>query len=270
MTSGFPAALGRPLASGRTAEVFPWPNGWVLKLYRPGWGRREAEHEAQVTRAAHAAKLPAPAVGDVVEISGRAGLLLGRADGPSLLSLLVRKPWTVGYAARLMAQLHAEMHEQSVPDLPPLRSRLDGRIRAARLPSDVEASILRRLAHLPDGERICHGDFHPDNIIMTSRGPIIIDWVDACRGDPAADVARTLLLARIATPSGLLARILTDLARSRFCALYLREYLRRRHQPADSIYAWLPVVAAGRWREGVEGEHRALERMIHRGQAPRK
>jgi thiamine kinase-like enzyme len=41
---------------------------------------------------------------------------------------------------------------------------------------------------------MCHGDLHPGNVIMAGDGPVIIDWFDASRGDPVADIARTSLL----------------------------------------------------------------------------
>ncbi len=35
---------------------------------------------------------------------------------------------------------------------------------------------------------IIHGDLHPENIIITEKGAAIIDWSDACLGDPLRDV----------------------------------------------------------------------------------
>src|ERR1044071_5794670 len=42
--------------------------------------------------------------------------------------------------------------------------------------------------------RLCHGDMHPSNVILAPDGPMIVDWFDASRGEPVADVARTCLL----------------------------------------------------------------------------
>jgi len=43
------------------------------------------------------------------------------------------------------------------------------------------------LRELPDGEALCHGDFHPRNVIVDGDELTIIDWVDASSGPPAAD-----------------------------------------------------------------------------------
>ena len=39
--------------------------------------------------------------------------------------------------------------------------------------------LLAWLDTLPDGQRFCHGDYHPGNVILTKAGPIVIDWMTA-------------------------------------------------------------------------------------------
>src|SRR5215471_10254672 len=56
---------------------------------------------------------------------------------------------------------------------------------------------LTRLANMPEGDRLCHGDFHPINVLGEISRPVVIDWPDACSGDPAADVCRSYLLLRL-------------------------------------------------------------------------
>src|SRR5688572_16547194 len=100
-----------PIAEGRTAELYEWGPGQILKLYRPEWSSRVAVHEAHITRLVHASGLLVPAVGDLIEINGRAGLVFERADGPSLWDVSRRRPWMlVGAAPRLLATLHASLH----------------------------------------------------------------------------------------------------------------------------------------------------------------
>ena len=54
---------------------------------------------------------------------------------------------------------------------------------------------MERLAGLPDGDQLCHGDFRPDNLVLTASGPVVLDWMTATRGVPVADVVRTLMAA---------------------------------------------------------------------------
>ncbi|MDT0173806.1 phosphotransferase [Exiguobacterium sp. BRG2] len=53
--------------------------------------------------------------------------------------------------------------------------------------------------HVPPQQGLLHGDFHFQNIIVAINETfVVIDWHDATTGPPIADVARTLLLLRIA------------------------------------------------------------------------
>lgn len=60
--------------------------------------------------------------------------------------------------------------------------------------TDTKRTVLAVLGEMPDDERLCHGNFHPDNVLMTLQGPVIIGWMDATRGSPLVDIARTSLL----------------------------------------------------------------------------
>ncbi|MFI1467891.1 phosphotransferase family protein [Streptomyces wuyuanensis] len=52
-----------------------------------------------------------------------------------------------------------------------------------------------------------HLDLHPGNVILTQRGPVVIDWCNAGAGDPAADVAMTMVTVGSADVPGLAARL---------------------------------------------------------------
>ena len=69
------------MALGRTAEIYPWTEGWVLKLFYEWFPRDGAAYEARIARAVHAAGLPVPAAGNLVEVEGRMGLEYERVDG---------------------------------------------------------------------------------------------------------------------------------------------------------------------------------------------
>jgi aminoglycoside phosphotransferase (APT) family kinase protein len=58
------------------------------------------------------------------------------------------------------------------------------------LSQETKSTILASLGELPNGNVICHGDFHPKNVLITTEGPVIIDWADATLGHPLADVDR--------------------------------------------------------------------------------
>src|SRR5262249_53217845 len=140
---------------------------------------------------------PAPQVGEVVEVSGRAGVIYERISGPSLLTDLVDHPTHLRKIMRALAEAHANLHQRTVANLPRVRGMLAQRATSvSKLTEAQQRAVLRALGALPDGEALCHGDYHPDNVLLSSRGPLVIDWENAALGDPLADVARTLMLFR--------------------------------------------------------------------------
>jgi thiamine kinase len=247
-------SLGKPIAQGLTAEVYVWDETRILKLLCDGRSPAQVAYEARIARAVHAAGLPVPAVGDIVEVNGRHGLLYARVDGLSMLDSMSQQRWTLSHSARLWAELHADMHARStVPELPSQRAELAKHIRAAQmLPPDLQRAALRALDTLPDGDRLCHGDFWPGNVLMSSRGPIIIDWICATRGNPLADVARSsvLLLGGLASP--LISRAQKALLR-RVHRTYLQRYFQLRPEGQAQCHAWQPIVAAAQLSENVPG-----------------
>jgi uncharacterized protein (TIGR02172 family) len=254
------ADLGAPIARGRTAEIYVWQPGWVIKLFLPRYSRTSVEHEADIARKVWATGLRAPAIDQVVAVDGRYGILYEQVDGTSLLQKLRRQPWQLVAIARLMGRLHADMHSRPAPTLPALRDRLPRRIeQAAPLPARLRPKVLATLQQLPDGDVLCHGDFHPDNILETAQGPIIIDWNDATHGHPLADVARTLVLARFGTSPDPAVRFTAEQAmRWLLRAVYLFNYRRRRPYERAMLRQWLIPVAAARLAENITEEEPQL------------
>jgi tRNA A-37 threonylcarbamoyl transferase component Bud32 len=62
------------------------------------------------------------------------------------------------------------------------------------------ADLLCRLHELPGS--IVHLDLHPENVLLTERGPVVIDWHNAGEGPADLDTAFTaLILAQVAIGS---------------------------------------------------------------------
>ncbi len=86
-----------------------------------------------------------------------------------------------------------------------------------------------------------HLDLHPLNVIMSARGPVVIDWPNAKRGHWAVDVADAWLILSAATPpsSGLMLRLI-NYFRGRFVKVFTSRF------DLDAVRTVLPVAAARR------------------------
>ena len=113
---------------------------------------------------------------------------------------------------------------------------------------------------LPDGDSVCHADFHPKNVMISESGLIVIDWVHAMRGNFHADVANTLLGLR---PRNLKRSSLrSSLAHAVFRKIYLREYLKRNAADRNQISAFLLPVAVAHLGEDLHGDSAHKERWM--------
>ena len=257
------------IGEGREAEIFAWDDGTVLRLLRPGIDPARAQGEAAAMRAAAAGGVDVPRVRGTTTVEGRAGLVMDRVDGPDLITLMGRRPWTIPRAARIVGVAQARMHDVvAPPDLDDLRSHARFKIEAtADLPADLAEFALATLDSLPDGDRLCHGDVHPGNVLLGSQGPAVIDWTNATRGDVAGDLARTRLMLQLGAVQEYMPAVIRHLSafgRRSFFRLYVRAYTRARPIDADLVDRWEIVRAADRLYEGIEAERPALLALLER------
>ncbi len=262
-----PLHLGPRIAEGRTAEIFRLEEGRVLKLFRPGWGEGDARYEGAKAAAVHAAGLPAPAVHGITQVAGRFGIVYEEIVGRPLMESLQRRPWALRGTARLLADLHLQVHTTEIPTLPRVADRLTRAIeRAPRLAEEERESLLALLGHLPVDNAVCHGDFHPGNVYLTERGPIILDWMDAAQGNPLADVARTAVLFRAAVlPRDMPGRRVVEIIRRAFLRAYLRRYFTAASTAPGQLDAWIAVAAGARLAERIPGEEKRLLALVAAG-----
>ena len=237
---------GRLLATGQRAEVFVWGDR-VLKLYRFAAAKNTAFRKAAIHAAVEALGLPVPTVWCVQEIDGRWGIVFDRVSGVSFAEQMRGDVGAIPEYLQLLSRLHARIHAHAGSEFSKLKGWLALNIaRAMLLDEPRKQMLLNGLRDMPDGDRLCHGDFHPMNVLGKTSQPIVIDWPNACRGDPAGDACRSYLILKLHVD---------EVARP-----YLDAYCRVTGVPRQNILEWLPYVAAARLAEDVPGEqHRLLE-----------
>ncbi|HEY1619240.1 MAG TPA: aminoglycoside phosphotransferase family protein [Streptosporangiaceae bacterium] len=107
---------------------------------------------------------------------------------------------------------------------------------------------------------VCHGDFHPANLLISAGQVRVIDWTDAGIGDRHADIARTAWVFRLAAVAAprraqrFLLGALGPLAASVYLAAYQREL------PIDPerLSLWLPLHLLHAWAMAASAERDAV------------
>ena len=261
--------LEEPIALGRTAEIYSYGEGKVLKLFLATTPQPWIDKEIETGRYIQDTPLPVPKVYERVTINDREGVVYESIEGSSLLNELATKPWNVIRYARLLAKLHVQIHEVQAPtNLETQQDWARGGIpNSEKISEELKAKVLHLLNSMPNGHQICHGDFHPGNIIITQRGPVIIDWMTVSQGVACGDVARTATILEAATvPEGTPLRWLLEWIRKLFLTNYLKTYFQLNPDEKPSLPAWQAIMAANFLADvSVPGEEAELMAIIDRG-----
>jgi aminoglycoside phosphotransferase (APT) family kinase protein len=224
---------GTLVGAGRNADVYDVGGGRVLRRYRDGRDAAAVDREARVMAHARAHGVPVP---EVFDVTG-SDIVMERAMGPTMLDVLGRQPWTLRRQARLLARLHETVHQ--APALPGLRAPCGD--------EDLDSQVL------------LHRDLHPMNVILTSAGPVIIDWEGAARGPAMYDVAWTWVIIASSEVQG------TGLALAAVRAMQaqLTRSFVRAAGPIDQV--WRAQAVRDRLLDGnvLPAERARLERLPH-------
>jgi len=155
---------GDLIASGRDADVFAYGNGPVLRRSRHG---RSLATEAKTREFVRSHGYPAPEIFDLSDDD--VDLVMERIGGPSMVDAAGSRPRKIRSYGRSLAELHSSLHALPAPAW---------------------------VANAPFGssERLVHMDLHPLNALLSKNGPVVIDWPNAGRGEPAIDAAVTWIL----------------------------------------------------------------------------
>jgi aminoglycoside phosphotransferase (APT) family kinase protein len=161
-------APGELIGAGRSADVYALGARRVLRRYRVPI---DVAAEARLMQYLAASGYPVPEVYDADGLD----IVMERLDGPDMLADLGRRPWLIPRHARTLADLHDRLHQITAPAGWP------------QVPGPAGGA--------PGENRVVlHLDLHPGNVMLTSRGPVVIDWVGARAGIGGADVAMAYLI----------------------------------------------------------------------------
>ena len=219
------------------------------------------ERESAVLAFVAARGFPAPApLATVVSESenpvGLPWMVLPRLPGVPLLTVVAKAPWAAPARMRELAAIQAQLHAIPIDGAPlDTTGPLVDRWFAERGPeieglgdarADAVYETLRRRAGIVRDEApvMCHGDFHPLNVLScrTDAGwrHAVIDWTDAVLGDRHFDVARTLALFRVAAiaAGSTVERVALQVAAPGLARTYRRAYERVHPLDADRLAYW--------------------------------
>ena len=254
--------LGKLIGQGRTAEIYEISKSKVLKLFRPSFPMGASDYEYRIVSKLSNQKLPIPNAEEVITVNNRKGIIYERIYGPTMMQVIASNPLRMKNEAKRMAELHRSIQVNIEFDFPSQRIRTAENIKKTNLLNDeLKDALLEKLHLLPNESFLCHGDFHPDNIIVSKDKLWVIDWTNATVGDLFSDIARTKILLKYAVLSGhepWFMKVLISKVRLKFYNEYFLQYLRLVDGKKHDIDVWEAPVAASRLVELIPQKEKDL------------
>ncbi|MGM0845684.1 MAG: aminoglycoside phosphotransferase family protein [Bacillota bacterium] len=236
--------LGKPIASGNTADIFLYKNK-AIKIFKDHLPNSEAQNEAIKQKIAHCAGLPVPEVIEVTNINGKQAIIMEYVEGKTLGELFFDDKNKAEKYLKMSIDIQQQIHRIIPQSLESMNDKLFNQIKSVpQLNESVKSNLLKKMALFSYESRLCHGDFHLYNLISTDDEIVIIDWVDSSSGDIRADVYRTYLL---------YSQFNKNLAEK-----YLEIYCKESGLLRSEIFEWAPIIAAARLSEGGSFEDEML------------
>lgn len=256
------------IGQGNTAEIFLYGPGTVLKLFRDQFPESGVLKEWRVTRAVQTVYSRMPKALRLVSCGERSGILYELAEGQDLFRMIGSEPFLLFSTGKKLAEIHTEIHGKTISGILTVKEKLLQEIGWVNdLSDDEKRKITDRLLLLPDGDRLCHFDFHPGNIMVSGGKLLVLDWLTACSGEPAADIARTCLLLKYGEVRNgdRLSRLILSITKVCIRRSYMRNIRRLSGITRDEIRRWILPAAAARLSEWLtEHERKRLLKLIRR------
>ena len=185
---------GEVIGIGNTATIYDLEDGKVLKLFHHGYSKEEVEKEFNNTKVISGMGFSKANAYEIIQYQKQLGIIFDKIQGESLLEWVIRTGDLQGCAV-YMSNLHKEICKNKVSDVPNYKDFLRCNIlKALSANLEKQKEVIQMLDKLQDGNTLCHGDFHPGNILLSGGKAMVIDFMNVCNGDYLYDVARTVFL----------------------------------------------------------------------------
>ena len=235
-----------PRFQGAQAEVYVHDK-YALKIFKDPDKKSDAFYEAMLLSMIESNEFITPRIHQVLKTKGWT-LVMDYIEGEVLAGAIEREGLDLfDESIRLQVAVNNTHCYLPIRVEDKIKSRI---IESRILDFGYKTKLIGIADKLNKEDFLCHGDFHARNLIKTSDGIAIIDWIDASIGDSRADACRTYLLYKLYYGD--------------YAEYYLNKYCSYKDIRKEDILAVLPAVAGARLSEGNESEHQDIFELIRK------
>lgn len=209
-----------------------------IKVFSEDYSKADVLNEALNQARIEETGLNIPKIHEVTMIDGKWAIVLDYIEGKTLQQMMDEDPDKLDEYLDLFVSLQMEVQRKTCPLLTKLKDKMNRKISQTDLDATTRYELHTRLEGMPKHNKVCHGDFNPSNIIISTDGTAyIIDWSHATQGNASADVARTYLLFCLSGKE--------DIAKR-----YLTLFCKKSDTAKQYVQKWMPIVAASQSVKG--------------------
>lgn len=206
----------------------------IIKSYDEGHPKSNVFNEALNQARVEETGLNVPKVLSVEKIDDKWSVVTEKIEGKTLEQLMNDDNKNIKMYLERFVDLQLQINEKNAPLLNSMRDKFKRQINSCKLlDATTRYDILTRLEGMKKHKKVCHGDFNPSNVIVTSNGKLYVtDWAHATKGNSSADAATSYLL--------------FALKDREIAELYLDIFCKKADIAKQYVQKWLSIVAASR------------------------
>ena len=246
---------GRKLSEGRNANVYEWGDDKVIKLFKASYPVDAITTEYYNASAVKNLPFRKAKVVELKKTEFGYGIVFEKIKGENMMDYILRTKDLKG-AAEMMAELQKSINKctfdiENTGALETVHQQLRrDMVNSPKADSDATREMIRFLGTMKEGNALCHGNLHPDNIIITEEGATALSASNYSVGMPIFDVAKTFFLIAYTPLPGENAkdcscptcRGITDMEERK---VFGRHYLNAMGKTATEIGGYLSMIIAG-------------------------
>lgn len=206
----------------------------LIKLFDENYSKADILNEAlNQARVEESTDLLVPKLLQVSTINGKWAIVSEFVEGKTLKELMQENPDKIDEYLDLFVDIQLEVLSKKVPLLTMTCDKFKRKLNnCGNIDESTRFELMHRLEGMKRHTKLCHGDFNPSNIIITSdKKHYIIDWSHATQGNASADCAKTFLIFSLN-------------AKREFAEKYLDLFAKKSGIEKSNLLRWIPIVAA--------------------------
>lgn len=225
----------------------------TVKLFVEGYSKADILNEAlNQARVEEFSNLNVPKLLEVTKVEDRWALVSEYVEGKTISELMKEFPEKIDHFLDLFVKVQLVVLENEVPMLNRIKEKFREKLENCdNIDENIKYELLQRLEGMKNHKRLCHGDFHPSNVIVQENGCVyVIDWAHVTQGNASADAARTYLL------------FCMD-GKEELANKYLDLFEKMSGIKKREVQRWIPIVAATQMTKKIPEEQEFLSKWIN-------